>query len=121
MKSKFEFMHKEYEVDFERIGTSIWVHFQGETFLIEPKKTKRQTSQADESISTAPMPGKITKLMKSVGDEVSLGQIVVVMEAMKMEYSLKSNKAGVVKDLFCKLGDQVHLGQKLFEVQKKGE
>ena len=47
----------------------------------------------------APMPGKVVRVLLSAGDEVTLGQGVVVVEAMKMQNEIKSLKAGRILDI----------------------
>jgi len=63
------------------------------------------------------MPGKIVKVTKNVGDTVQAGELVVVMEAMKMEYQLKSLGKGVIKALETKVGKTVDLGDTLVEIE----
>ena len=55
----------------------------------------------------APMPGKVIRVAVAEGDQVGEGQELVVMEAMKMEHTLRSPRAGVVGTLHVKAGDQV--------------
>ncbi|HEX7125613.1 MAG TPA: biotin/lipoyl-containing protein [Thermodesulfobacteriota bacterium] len=61
----------------------------------------------------APMPGKVVKLLVSVGDRVEAGQGVVVVEAMKMENELRAGSAGVVKALPAAEGSAVEAGAAL--------
>jgi biotin carboxyl carrier protein len=61
----------------------------------------------------APMPGKVTRVMVKVGDQVEEGQGLVVVEAMKMENELKSPKAGKVTELHAVEGVAVESGAKL--------
>ncbi len=56
---------------------------------------------------TAPMPGRIVLVKVKVGDVVETGQELLVMEAMKMELSLKSPRAGTVNAILVKAGDFV--------------
>lgn len=65
---------------------------------------------------TAPLPGSITKISVKVGDRVSTGDTVLMMEAMKMENSITSEASGIVKAILCKEGDQVQSGQALVEL-----
>lgn len=76
-----------------------------------------QFSVEGRQLLTAPMPGKVVKVLVKVGDEVQAGQGVVVVEAMKMENELKSPKAGKVTELFCKEGQTVENGAKLIVVE----
>ncbi len=55
----------------------------------------------------APMPGKIFKVMVSVGDKVAAGDVLLVTEAMKMETNVKAPKDGVIKELVFGEGDQI--------------
>jgi len=61
----------------------------------------------------APMPGTVVRVEVSEGDEVSEGQTVIVLEAMKMEHSIKSPAAGTVSRLPVALGAQVDTGETL--------
>ncbi len=101
----------------QRIGQQIWYHYLGETFVWEkPERTPRSTSTSvPRNLLTAPMPGKITAVMKAIGESVNLGEVVIVMEAMKMEYSLKAECHGKVKSLKVAVDSQVSLGEILVE------
>ncbi|XP_072114949.1 propionyl-CoA carboxylase alpha chain, mitochondrial isoform X1 [Mobula birostris] len=63
----------------------------------------------------SPMPGTIVSINVAVGDEVSDGQEVCVIEAMKMQNSLMATKSGKVKEINCKPGDTVGEGDVLIE------
>ncbi len=64
----------------------------------------------------APMPGLIVRLHVNVGDSVTAGQPIVVMEAMKMENELRAPAAGVVKAVFAQPGKAVEKGTVLVEL-----
>ena len=65
----------------------------------------------------APMPGKVTKLFISGNQSVKKGDPLLVMEAMKMEYTLKSDVDGVLVSIHCKTAEQVTLGKLLAEIK----
>jgi biotin carboxyl carrier protein len=65
---------------------------------------------------TAPMVGKILKLEKNVGDSVDEDEVVLVMEAMKMEIPVVAPTSGVVKDLKVSVGQAVEADQLLAEI-----
>ena len=65
----------------------------------------------------APMPGLIVRVNVQAGDEVSAGQGLVVMEAMKMENELRAPAAGVVKRVACEAGTAVEKGSILIELE----
>jgi acetyl/propionyl-CoA carboxylase alpha subunit len=103
----------------------LWFHLDGETYFAEkPKagKTRRKEEGRGGNI-TAPMPGKVTKVLAKPGDTVAERQTLVVMEAMKMEYNLKAGAAGKVKAVHCLEGEQVTQDRCLveFEDEKSDE
>jgi biotin carboxyl carrier protein len=55
----------------------------------------------------APMPGLLLKLIKQIGDEVKLGEPILLLEAMKMENELRSPSSGRIKNIFYKEGQSV--------------
>ncbi|WVV65547.1 acetyl/propionyl/methylcrotonyl-CoA carboxylase subunit alpha [Pseudomonas batumici] len=66
---------------------------------------------------TAPMDGAIVQVLVSEGSQVSQGQALLVLEAMKMEHPLKAGRAGVVRQVRVARGDQVKNRQILLEVE----
>ena len=65
----------------------------------------------------APMPGKIVKILVTVGAEVQANQGILVMEAMKMQNEIKSPKPGIVKKLAVQEGAAVSSGDLLAAVE----
>ena len=59
------------------------------------------------SAVTAPMPGKIISVKVSKGQQVKTGDVVVILEAMKMEQEIKSSLSGTVKDILVAAGETV--------------
>lgn len=66
---------------------------------------------------SAPLPGLVLDVPVSVGDPVAVGDVVVRMEAMKMENDVKATVDGVVEKVCAKTGDEVQVGQPLVEIQ----
>ena len=67
------------------------------------------TAASGDSL-TAPMQGTIVKVAVSDGDQVEAGDLVVVLEAMKMEQPINAHKAGTISDLKAEVGDAVQSG-----------
>ncbi len=89
----------------------------GQEFVIDaPRRTRKKSKIQDLGMMKSPMPGKILKIFVQVGDEVVLGSPILVMEAMKMEHTIKASKAGVVTAIHFKVGDQVTGGVELVNV-----
>ena len=64
----------------------------------------------------APMPGKVVDLKVKKGSKVKSGETLVILEAMKMEHSIKASEDGVISDIFIKENDQVENGAVLMVV-----
>jgi len=79
------------------------------------KKMKKAGAHAGGLVS--PMPGKIFKILKEAGAEVKKGEAVLILEAMKMEHSIRSDKDGKVKKIFFQVGQLVQGGVILAEVE----
>lgn len=84
-----------------------------EKLVVEAKKEEAVTGKVIES----PMPGSILKVLVKVGDTVSKGQPVIILEAMKMENSLASDYTGTVKRIFVTEGTTVASDAKLIEIE----
>lgn len=61
----------------------------------------------------SPLPGTVLDVKVQIGDKVSLGQTVLVLEAMKMENNIASDKEGTVKEIKARQGDSVMEGDVL--------
>jgi 3-methylcrotonyl-CoA carboxylase alpha subunit len=61
----------------------------------------------------APMNGTVAAVLVATGDEVSAGQPLLVMEAMKMEYTIRASHAGTVEQVFYQSGELVSDGAEL--------
>ncbi|HPC82961.1 MAG TPA: hypothetical protein P5234_06190 [Thermoanaerobaculaceae bacterium] len=90
--------------------------------LEEPKAkpTRKAASAAaaeEAGAITAIMPGLIIKVLKHEGDRVQPGDVVVVLEAMKMQNELHAKQGGVVKQILVKEGDSVEMRQVLAVIE----
>jgi len=87
--------------------------------LYDRKHRRAASEQGEEGMQylTAPMPGKVVKVLRAAGDEVSAGEGVVVVEAMKMQNEIKARKAGRVIELRVSEGATVNAGQVLAVVE----
>jgi pyruvate carboxylase subunit B len=72
---------------------------------------------AEGEIVKAPMPGVVVGIAVGVGDEVSAGQGVLTLEAMKMENELKSASGGTVKEVRVEVGQGVLQGEPLVVIE----
>ena len=78
---------------------------------------KAPTVVAGKGAVTAIMPGKIIRVLVAEGDAVTEGDVVCLLEAMKMENELKAPQAGIVKKLYMQRGQDVEMGAVLAEIE----
>ena len=69
----------------------------------------------------APMPGSVIELRCAVGDTVEAGQVLVVLEAMKMEHHITAPFKGTVTELPIAVGDQVENGALLLTIEEPAD
>ncbi|MCB1257762.1 MAG: ATP-grasp domain-containing protein, partial [Microthrixaceae bacterium] len=117
----------EVDIDIDGLGYRFCVYLDSERVDVESalghialRRTPRFVDPADqlsEGSLLAPMPGSIVSIEVSVGDEVTEGQTLLVMEAMKMQHTISSPYAGTVGELPAGAGQQVDAGAVLAVVQ----
>ena len=98
----------------------------GDQFFVQSSSASRvvtrlqrypQSHSASEHESAyAPMPGQVLKILVEVGQHVSAGDALVILEAMKMEQTLRAATDGVVEAVLVKQGDVVAPGDRLVEI-----
>lgn len=80
-----------------------------------PKKVQLQKDNAENI--TAPMPGDIVDIKVKEGQTVNKGEILLILEAMKMENEIVAPKDGTVCEINVNKGDSVNLGDNLILIQ----
>ncbi|MDN6520468.1 MAG: acetyl-/propionyl-CoA carboxylase subunit alpha, partial [Yaniella sp.] len=68
-------------------------------------------------VVTSPMQGTIVKMGAAVGDDVSVGDLILVLEAMKMEQPITAHKAGKITELTAEPGATVNAGARLATIE----
>ncbi|WP_439888637.1 acetyl/propionyl/methylcrotonyl-CoA carboxylase subunit alpha [Pseudomonas sp. MBLB4123] len=103
-----------------RRGDSLYLEFQGELHGISRVDpiAEAEASHAHHGGLTAPMNGSIVRVLVEAGQAVEAGTALVVLEAMKMEHSIRAPHAGTVKALYCGEGEMVAEGSVLVELDE---
>jgi biotin carboxyl carrier protein len=112
-------------IEFEEKGDEVAVLLKGQLTVVDIVDERRARMREASAVFVvegrqtvnSPMPGKVVKVFVKVGDEVTEGQSVVVVEAMKMENELKSPKAGKVLEVTAIEGTAVENGSKLVVIE----
>lgn len=107
---------------FYKTAKGVYVFNEGHTHFIERSKLEAthfaqgvKSDNAEGSV-LSPMPGKVFRLLVKKDDVVEANQDLVIVEAMKMEHTLKAPFKGKVLDCFVQEGQQVELGQSLLKI-----
>ena len=108
------------EVNGKRLEVTLPQGFGAESSEPTPTAKKRERKKASANVSgdalTAPMQGTIVKIDVAEGQEVSAGDLIVVLEAMKMEQPLTAHKSGKITALNAQVGTTVPAGTLLCEI-----
>ena len=97
-----------------RVGATSYVDSAlGSTAMSEDERFVLPGSQLSAGSLQAPMPGTVLTVAVRLGDAVTAGQVLVVLEAMKMEHPVRATAAGQVTELYARVGAQVDAGSVL--------
>ncbi len=102
-----------------RRGDSLYLHYAGELrsiHRVDPIAEVEASHQQHGGL-TAPMNGSIVRVLVETGQQVEAGTALVVLEAMKMEHSIRAPHRGTVKALYCSEGEMVSEGTVLVELE----
>jgi biotin carboxyl carrier protein len=111
-------------------GTTATINVDGKVYEVEVEGLGRQPARAaapavpharhqhtGAGSVTALMPGRVVRINVQVGDAVEVGDVLLILEAMKMENEIRSPKAGVVKEIPVAIGQSVVGGQALAVIE----
>ncbi|HEX9062696.1 MAG TPA: biotin/lipoyl-containing protein [Clostridia bacterium] len=83
---------------------------------VKPAAKQNDSVPAGASVINAPMPGTILKVNVSKGDSVKKGQVLLILEAMKMENEIKAASDGIVESVNVEKGSSVKVGDLLVAI-----
>ena len=101
-----------------RKGGITWVFLDGEVHVIAAAGGRASRDGADDDVAlAAPMPATVVAVNVTVGQQVARGDVMVTLEAMKMELPIKAPRDGCVKSVACRPGELVQPGVPLLELE----
>jgi len=114
---------RSYEVDIMEEGDTYEIFIKGKSYLAEvlrpekrlplPPKEREATPFLDERAVTTPMSSKVIKVLVAAGETVEIDQVLLIVEAMKMEMPITSPIQGKVQDVLVKEGQILEQGERL--------
>ena len=104
-------------VDYYRNDAEFWIHHPSfGTWLIKESDDQPRIGDKHSNEILSPMPGVVVAIHASIGDQVSPGDPLIVIEAMKMEHIVRAKHAGEITRCLVTVGGNVRAGQFLIEV-----
>jgi biotin carboxyl carrier protein len=100
----------------------VWISLLGRSYYarhVKPGPTATAGPASNEI--RAPMTGTVLEIHVATGDHVESGQVLAVLEAMKMEYRLEAEITGTVAEVSCKSADRVDVGSVLIRLEPEPE
>jgi len=94
----------------------LWLAEELYDFVLDDPRTHEFSATAAVGGLTTPLPGVVVSVPVAVGSKVSAGDVLMVIEAMKMEHAISAPHAGTVKAIHFARGDRVPEGSELLEV-----
>ena len=127
MKYIVKVADKFYEVEIEDIhARPVIARVDGQAFEVHPEDKVQSPSQTEPSLvkpvelsrplsisgaggneMTAPLPGTVIEIFIKAGDQIEAGQVILIIEAMKMKNSIRSRRAGKIAEVLVSAGQTV--------------
>jgi len=97
-----------------------FVFVDGNVYKVKPVEltASRKSKKKEEGDLSSPISGKVVNVKVKKGNKVKKGDVLMVIEAMKMEYLIRAPFAGKVKKVNFKEKDQIEIGQETVELEK---
>ena len=94
-----------------------WVFLNGRVYVINTRTETGRRVQDDDLALASPMPATVAAVNVSPGQQVARGDVLIMLEAMKMELPIRAPRDGRVKVIACKPGELVQPGVPLLEIE----
>jgi len=98
-------------------GDELYVHSSlGSRVIKRPPRHPAPQAASEQASANSPMPGKVLKILVEVGQKVSAGDPLIILEAMKMEHTMRAALDGVVEAVLVNQGEVIAPGQLLVQI-----
>src|SRR5262249_7451693 len=116
-------------LEFDRVQSTFAVSASGHNFFVHSpalservirlQKYPETAGSSDDASANSPMPSQVIKDLVAEGQEVAAGEPLVILEAMKMEQTVRATLGGVVNEILVRAGDVVSPGEILIHIGSK--
>jgi 3-methylcrotonyl-CoA carboxylase alpha subunit len=111
---------RRFRIEAARDGNRIWVWCEGRVYEFEQSRGSRAAAADPHHGSlAAPMPGRVRRLVAAEGSRVARGDVLLVLEAMKMEHAIRAPHDGILERFHVAEGDLVEAGVDLAELAEE--
>ena len=93
-----------------RQGGQTWVFLRGRVHVVDTSERSGRARHHDEAALSAPMPATVVAIHATAGQTVNAGDVLVVLEAMKMELAVTAPHDGRIREVSCRVGELVQPG-----------
>jgi biotin carboxyl carrier protein len=93
----------------------VWVDIDGDAFAC--RLDPRAAASASDDALTTPMPATVVRIAVEPGQPVAAGDVLIALEAMKMELPIRAPRDGIVRAVHCHVGEIVEAGRALVEIE----
>ncbi len=103
----------------EAVGDAIWAFHDGRVYelAVDSEENGRRRTTRHQGSLVAPMPAAVVAVLATPGASVKRGDVLMILEAMKMELPVRAPGDGVVKAINCRPGDMVQANASLLEME----
>ena len=100
-------------------GDDVWVQIAGEVFVFRLAESARRArgGARDQDLLTPPMPATVVRIAVVPGQGVKAGDLLIALEAMKMELPVRATRDAVVRAVHCSAGELVQPGHVLLDLE----
>ena len=96
----------------------LWIFVNGTVVVVKSERDGRPPAAPDDDAAlTAPMPARVLSVAVEVGQQVAKGDVLVTLEAMKMELPVRAPRDGTIKAISCQTERMVNAGDRLVELE----
>ena len=101
------------------VGDTTWAFHEGQVYelAVDSEENGRQRTIHHQGSLTSPMPATVVAVQVAPGTSVKRGDVLMILEAMKMELPIRAPGDGVVAAVNCRAGDMVQAGVSLLEIE----